>query len=141
MGEQAVPAYWKLGGTTFVLEADRAGNWAGHWLNWRTGRFDRRDDRITDVLLATAEPDIAALDADEFVWETESVRSELRGDGEVFALYDTIDAMLDQAGPAGLGPMETLLIQGLRARTFELWQIDARRAPGEPSRIRVTGFR
>ncbi len=135
------PAYFKYYGSTFVLDTDSEGNWVGHRLNTDTGEFEPDNSPIVEVLLATSTSDVAVLDRDRFIWRTEEERGRLRGDGPVFALYETIDAMYEQKereGRKSFTPEERALIRSIRRRTFKMWEEEAaRRAAGEPPTFTV----
>ncbi|WP_051772981.1 hypothetical protein [Saccharothrix sp. NRRL B-16314] len=135
------PAYFKYYGSTFVLDTDPEGNWVGHRLNIDTGEFELDNRPITEVLLATSTSDVAVIDRDRFIWRTEQERGRLRGDGAVFALYETINAIYDQAAREGRKSItreELALIKSIRRRTFKMWEDEAaRRAAGEPPTFTV----
>ncbi len=131
------PAYYKYYGSTFVLDTDSEGNWVGHRLNLDTGEFEPDNGPIAEVLLATSTSEITALNRDRFIWRTEQERERLRGDGPVFALYDTIKAIYENAAREGrqsITSEERELIRSIRRRTFQMWEEEAaRRAAGEPA--------
>lgn len=135
------PAYFKYYASTFVLDTDPEGNWVGHRLNIETGEFELDNRPITEVLLATSTSDVTVLERDDFIWWTEQERGRLRGDGPVFALYETIDAMYEQKereGRKAFTPEERALIKSIRRRTFKMWEDEAaRRAAGEPPTFTV----
>nr|WP_042182697.1 hypothetical protein [Kibdelosporangium sp. MJ126-NF4]CEL15155.1 hypothetical protein [Kibdelosporangium sp. MJ126-NF4]CTQ93249.1 hypothetical protein [Kibdelosporangium sp. MJ126-NF4] len=127
--------YYKYHAQTYKVEDTPDGGWQGHLLDLGTGEFDVDNSLIADVKLARA-GNIFRLDEDEFIDETEQARRHfLVGDGPIFALYQTIDSLWDQADVDGreISDQELALIRALRRRTFTLWDEDfARRDAGEP---------
>jgi hypothetical protein len=135
------PAYFRYYGSPFVLSTDPEGNWIGHRLNSETGEFELDYAPVVEVLLATSTSDVTVLDRDRFIWTTEEIREDLRGDGAVFALYETINAIYEQAAREGrksITSEELALIKSIRRRTFKMWEDEAaRRAAGEPPTFTV----
>jgi hypothetical protein len=133
------PRFYEYLNKTFRI-VDAGGKSVGEVLDIATGRFERDDRPITRVLSATTESDIGPVDEDEFIQLTEIARARyLRGEGPIFALYDTIDGLYEQAkaGGQGLGREEQGLIKSLRRRTYRMWEdefarIDAGEAPANP---------
>ncbi|WP_051772980.1 hypothetical protein [Saccharothrix sp. NRRL B-16314] len=118
------PAYYEYYKSTYVLTTNSEGDWIGYRLNTRTGEFDLDNRPIPEILLATSTSEVASLDYDDFVWTTEEIRGRLRGDGAVFALYETIDAMYEQKereGRKAFTPEERALIKSIRRRMFKMW--------------------
>lgn len=118
------PSYYEYYKSTYVLTTNSEGDWIGYRLNTRTGEFDLDNRPIPEILLATSTSEVASLDYDEFVWTTEEVRGDLRGDGPVFALYETINAIYEQAAREGrksITDEELALIKSIRRRTFKMW--------------------
>jgi hypothetical protein len=130
-----MPRYYKYYNRTYKLDRLPNGNIAGFLLNLHTGAFEENNDHIFEVRFDNA-PEIRSLDEARFIEETERERQRyLRGDGPIFALYDTIQAILDQvrAENRRISPEERALIVSLRRRTFQMWDEEfARRAAGEP---------
>jgi hypothetical protein len=92
-------------------------------LNPRTGLFELRDI-YTDIELATTE-DIDHISEEEFIEETERMRARWkRGDADVRAIYDTIDAMYQAARDEGrlLTMDEVAVVDELRRRSFALFE-------------------
>ncbi|SDC97955.1 hypothetical protein [Actinokineospora iranica] len=136
------PDYFLHFGRTFKLDTAPDGQWIGYLLNWSTGEFEIDNDPIMAVLSATSTSDISRLDKDEFVQETEGIRAyHLRGDGPIFALYDTIHTLFAQAEAENrkITDEELALIKSIRRRTFAMWEAEAaRRAAGEQPSLSVT---
>jgi hypothetical protein len=129
------PAYFVYYAKTYKLESTPDGGLAGYLLNLKTGDFEERNDLIDKVLWATT-GEIDPVDEASFIDGTEIARAEyLRGDGPIFALYETIEGLHDQAEAEGrrVAKDELALIRSLRRRTFKMWEEEfARRAAGEP---------
>lgn len=136
-----MPQYYKYYNKTYRLDRLPNGNTAGFMLNLATGAFDENNDHIFEVQWENA-ADVHSLDEDRFVQETEIERKHyLRGDGPIFALYDTIQAITDQvrAENRRFAPEERALIVSLRRRTFQMWEEEfARRAAGESPSFQYT---
>ncbi len=135
------PAYYEYYKSAYILETNSAGEWVGRRLNTQTGEFDPDNRPILEILLATSTSEVASLDKEEFIWLTEGIREDLEGDGPVFALYDTVNAIYEQAqreGRKSISPEEVALIESIRRRTFAMWEEEmARRAAGEPPTFTV----
>ncbi|WP_229372538.1 hypothetical protein [Umezawaea beigongshangensis] len=124
-----------------MIKTNADGERTGYRLKLDTGEFEPNNRPIPEILGATSTSEISSLNEEEFVWTTEEIRGELRGDGPVFALYETIDAMYEQKereGRKAFTPEERALIRSIRRRTFRMWEEEAaRRAAGEPPTIIV----
>ncbi|KFU75559.1 hypothetical protein SAMN04489729_4987 [Amycolatopsis lurida] len=135
------PAYFTYYAQTYRVDATPDGGLTGYLLNLRTGEFEEDPSHVREVLRAMASSDISKVPEQTFVQETEFARARyLKGEGAVFALYDTIDGLYDQARRENrdMRPQEVALIQSLRKRTFKMWEDElARRAAGEPPSFRA----
>ncbi|SMC90001.1 hypothetical protein [Kibdelosporangium aridum] len=129
-----VPSYYKYFNSTYRITEDAEGNLYGHRLNLRAAEFDLATDLI-DRILFDVHADIDRVNDAEFIDATEAERAYyLRGDGPIFALYDTIKGIREQAEQERrqLGPQERALVTQLRKQTFTMWEDEfARRAAGE----------
>ncbi|MGH3858983.1 hypothetical protein [Actinokineospora sp.] len=137
-----IPSYFRYYNKTFKLDADAEGNWIGYLLNIDTGEFELDNRPITEVLFATSTSEVAVLNEDDFIRRTEEERAGyLRGDGPIFALYDTIAGLFEQRereGRQSFHDEERALIRSIRKRTFKMWEEEfARRAAGEPPSFTV----
>jgi len=136
-----MPRFYKYFNRTYKLDRKENGNVAGFMLNLWTGGFDENNRHIDDVLFAMGEAEISTLNEQRFVQETEIERQHyLRGEGPIFALYETIDGLYEQAGEENrrLTAEEVALVVSLRGRTFRLWEDEfARRAAGEAPSFEV----
>ncbi|TWJ23876.1 hypothetical protein [Micromonospora endolithica] len=95
---------------------------------WRlcrtTGGWESADDLIDEILLAVG-GEVSSLSREDFVQWVEHDRAEhVQGEGSVFALYETIGAILDVAEGQrrGLTSMEQALVVGLRRKTFVMFE-------------------
>lgn len=136
-----IPSYFRYYNKTFKLDADAEGNWIGYLLNIKTGEFELDNRPITEVLLATSTSEVAVLDEDDFIRRTEEERARyLRGDGPIFALYETVAGLFEQREreERDFHDEEWALIRSIRKRTFKMWEEEfARRAAGEPPSFAV----
>lgn len=134
------PMYFEYLNKTYRIVENHAGEVVGEILDLHTGRFERDDRHINRVLFATTESDIFREDEEGFVQQTEMTRARyLRGEGPIFALYETIDGLYEQAKDEGRRPTpeEIALAKSLRRRTYRMWEeefarIDAGEAPANP---------
>lgn len=135
------PSYFEYYNHAFVVDSTPDGGLTGRILNWKTGRFDEDNEHVTDVLFDHG-PEVRTLDHRRFVIRTEEERHHyLRGDGPVFALYQTIDAIRAAAEEENrrITDEERALIDSLYRRTFRMWEDEfARRAAGEPPTFSYT---
>jgi len=129
------PSYFVYYNRTYRIDSTPDGGLTGYLLDLETGEFEQTAEPIDDVLF-NRKPEIRSVDEARFIDETEQARSYyLRGDGPVFALYDTINGLYDQAKAEGrrISAEEKALIKSLRHKTYQLWEDElARRAAGEP---------
>ncbi|TDC38069.1 hypothetical protein E1211_08220 [Micromonospora sp. 15K316] len=104
---------------------------------WRvsidTGGWVEQNQLFEEILFAVG-GEIFTRSADEFVQEVEAYRGHyLRGEGPIFALYETISAIRSTAEQQGrrLKIEEIALIKGIRRRTFVMFEEELQRA-GDP---------
>lgn len=134
----AKPRYFRYFARTVKLEKTPDGRDVGIILNNRTGRFEPASfETVEAVLGARTESDISVLRSeDDFIRATEESRRDyLRGEGPVFALYDTIGAIFAQRREEQrkLTSEERALIITLYRRTFKMWADEfARQDSGQP---------
>jgi hypothetical protein len=136
-----MPHFYLYYNRTYQLDRLENGNVGGFMLNLWTGGFDKNNRHIDEVLFAMGTPEISKLNENRFVQETEKLREHyLRGDGAVFALYDTIRALYAQAlaEDRRITKEEVALVISLRKHTFGMWEDElARQAAGEPPSFTV----
>ncbi|MEV4198643.1 hypothetical protein [Micromonospora globbae] len=129
----ALPAFFSYFESPVKLVSAEDGGVAAWRLSKDTGGWVPADDLI-DVLLFVGGDEIEELTRDEFVQRTEHDRGYyLRGDGPVFALYETVKAISDaQARERRYPtPTEAALVAGIRRRTFVMFEEELQRA-GDP---------
>ncbi|WP_103353850.1 hypothetical protein [Amycolatopsis sp. CA-128772] len=128
------PSYFEYYNHTYVVESTPDGGLTGRILNWKTGDFEEKPEHVMDVLFDHG-PDVRSLDRERFVRRTEEERHNyLRGDGPIFALYQTIDAIwaATEEEHRKISKEERALIDSIYRRTFKMWEDEfARRAAGE----------
>ncbi|MEU3452771.1 hypothetical protein ABZ671_04090 [Micromonospora sp. NPDC006766] len=107
------------------LTAWRLDRWTGGW---------KPANDIIDEILFAMDGDIFVRTAEEFVQRTEAERGRyLKGEGPIFALYETVRAIEDVAIAEGrpYTPKEAALVKGIRRRTFVMFEEQLRQA-GDP---------
>ncbi|MEU0550696.1 hypothetical protein [Micromonospora sp. NPDC005979] len=104
---------------------------------WRvaidTGGWQPKNDLFTEIVFDVG-GDVFRRTPEGFVQEVERFRAHyLEGEGPVFALYETVQALRDTAKAEGrhLTPREQDLIRGIRQRTFVMFE-EQLRAAGDP---------
>ncbi|QLQ39400.1 hypothetical protein [Micromonospora robiginosa] len=104
---------------------------------WRldrgTGGWRPANDIIDEIVFAMG-GEIFVRSADRFVQRVEEERGlSLTGDGPVFALYETVRAIEEQAiaERRAYTPEEAALVTGIRRRTFVMFEEQLQRA-GDP---------
>ncbi|MBY8872203.1 hypothetical protein K7640_10160 [Micromonospora sp. PLK6-60] len=103
------------------------------WRLARGGGWESADDAIDEVIFAMG-GEVKVLTPDRFVQLAEWHRARhLRGEGPVFALYETIKAIEETAESDGRGltDKERAIVAGLRRRTFVMFEEELRRR-GDP---------
>ncbi|MFC0508147.1 hypothetical protein [Micromonospora costi] len=91
-------------------------------------------NELIDTLLFVGGDEIEELTREEFVQRTEHDRAYyLRGEGPVFALYETVKAITDAQAHERRYPTaeERALVHGIRRRTFVMFEEQLQRA-GQP---------
>ncbi|MET8082767.1 hypothetical protein [Micromonospora sp. NPDC005237] len=104
---------------------------------WRvsidTGGWQENNDLFGEIVFDVG-GEVFRQTAEEFVQEVERFRAHyLVGEGPIFALYETVQALRDVAEAEGrpLTPKEQALIRGIRQRTFVMFE-EQLRAAGDP---------
>lgn len=132
-GVGRVPAFFSYYESPVKLVADPDGGLVAYRLSKDTGGWYRADNLINRLLYVGGD-DIDQLTRDEFIQYTEFDRARyLRGEGPVFALYETVRAIEDVADAErrSLTESEASLISGIRRRTFVMFEEQLQRA-GDP---------
>ncbi|MES9539354.1 MULTISPECIES: hypothetical protein [unclassified Actinomadura] len=97
-------------------------------LSPRTGEFQLDKSYLDKIWFGTT-ADIDTLSRDEFIQRVEEYRGRyLRGEGPAYALYETINGLLDaaRAEPRPLTPEEKALVHTLRLRVHDLFEAELR---------------
>jgi hypothetical protein len=97
-------------------------------LSPRTGAFELDRSYVDKIWFGTT-ADIETVDRAEFVQRVEEYRGRrLRGEGPVYALYETINGLVDasRAEARALRPDEKALVHTLRLRAHELFEAELR---------------
>ena len=128
------PRFFEYYGSSLKLVETPDGGVAGWRLSEDSGGWERANHLIDKALSAGGEQEIYEISPDEFIWLTEQERGRhLDGDGPVFALYKTVEALQDtiRAERRYPTPREQALITGIRRRTFVMFE-EQLRAAGDP---------
>lgn len=104
---------------------------------WRvsidTGGWQEENNLFSEIVFDVG-GEVFRRSPEDFVQEVERFRADyLEGDGPIFALYETVQALRDAAKAEGrhLTPKERALIRGIRQRTFVMFE-EQLRAAGDP---------
>ncbi|MBB5111725.1 hypothetical protein AB0K27_15395 [Micromonospora echinospora] len=128
-----LPAYFEHYDTPVKLVATPDGGYAAWKLDRSTGGWRPADDLVDDVIGGIG-GEIYVRSADAFVQHVEQLRGRhLRGEGEIFALYDRVRAINEQAlaEKRNYTADEAALVNGIRRRTFVMFEEQLQRA-GDP---------
>jgi hypothetical protein len=111
-------------------------------LDRRTGGWKPANDIIDEILFAMG-GDIFVRTAEQFVQRTEEERGRyLKGEGPIFALYETVNAIENAAIAEGrpYTMEEAALVRGIRRRTFVMFEEQLQQAgdPGADPTIAAT---
>jgi hypothetical protein len=105
---------------------------------WRldpdTGGWESVNEHIDEMLFAVGGDD-RVLSQEKFVQLTELNRGRsLKGEGPIFALYETVNAITDLAydEERPLTPEERALVEGIRRKTFVMFEEQLQQA-GDPA--------
>jgi hypothetical protein len=122
------PQYYVYEGKPVVFVESPDGGlfiWA---LSPRNGEFELDKSYVDKIWFGTT-ADIDTVSREEFVQRVEEYRARrLRGDGPVYALYETINGLEDtsRAEARNLTAEEKALIHSLRLRTHDLFEAELR---------------
>jgi hypothetical protein len=131
---QELPAYFSYYRRPVKFLATPDGGMAAWKLNWDTGGWDPADDIANEVIGAVG-GEISPIGREQFIDLTESNRGRLlRGEGPVYALYETVEALLGDVreGRRTLTDDEKALVKGVRRRTYAMFEADLARR-GDPA--------
>ncbi|TDB97101.1 hypothetical protein E1091_08765 [Micromonospora fluostatini] len=128
-----VPSYYLYYGCPIKIVATPDGG-ARLWrLSANDGAWREENDLMVDVVFAVG-GEVFSLDVDRFVQEVERYRARyLSGDGPIFALYETVDAIVaaEERERRRLTPTERAMVHGIRRKTFVMFEEELQRA-GHP---------
>lgn len=129
-----LPSYYTYHTRPVKLTETAEGGMSAWALDWETGGWARATQLIDEILFA-AGGDVFKVRPDDFVDAVEFERGRrLSGDAPVFALYETINAILagarEENRPTTLE--EKALIRGLRRKTYRMFEEELRRR-GDPA--------
>ncbi|GAA2183671.1 hypothetical protein [Micromonospora lupini] len=132
-GDISLPSYYLYYSSPVkIVETPDGG--ARVWrLSIDSGGWQEENDIFGEITLGVG-GDIFRRTPEDFVQEVERFRAHyLVGEGPVFALYETVQALRDAAEAQGrpLSPKEQALIRGIRKRTFVMFE-EQLRAAGDP---------
>ena len=126
MGRDAVADsidYYIVGLRPVKLVPTADGGLAVVKMDWETGVFEYGMEYLARAM--SSDPDVDHVSEHEFIQHVEALRSRrLRGDGPIFALYQTINAIEDAAKSHGrrLTDEEAALVDELRRQTYAMFQ-------------------
>ena len=129
-----LPAYFSYYKSPVKMEAAPDGGIRAWRLSHETGGWQPADDLIEEILFAVG-GEISPLTVQSFVQWTEQDRGRyLKGEGPVFALYETVHAIVQGAQAEGrrLSDRELAMVRGIRRRTFVLFETQLMEA-GDPA--------
>jgi hypothetical protein len=131
---QQLPRYYSYYARPVKFLATPDGGMAAWKLNWDTGGWEPADELVNEIIGAVG-GEISPVDRDRFIDLTERTRGRmLRGEGPVFALYETVEALTTDAreGRRRLTDEEKALIKGVRRRTYAMFEAELARR-GDPA--------
>lgn len=124
MGGLTLPAYFSYFRWPVKIVSTTDGGAAAWRLSSKTGGWQPVHHLIDDIIFDVG-GEVDVLTAEEFVQLVECRRGErLSGDGPVFALYETVNAIEDVAQAEGrrLTDRERAMVTNLRRRTFPMFE-------------------
>ncbi|MGW4295695.1 hypothetical protein ACWEH1_21955 [Micromonospora chersina] len=128
-----LPKFYSYYDSSLKLVETGEGGVAGWRLSRDTGGWQPANNLIDKVLFIGGD-EINQIERDEFVWLTEQNRGRyLRGEGPIFALYETVRGIEDSIRVERRypTPREQALIRGIRRRTFVMFEEQLQQA-GDP---------
>jgi len=131
---QRLPAYYSYYTRPVKFLATPDGGMAAWKMSWETGGWEPADELVNEIIGAVG-GEISPIDKDRFIDLTEDNRAELlRGEGPVYALYETVNALMRDARESGRAPTdeEKALVKGIRRRTYAMFEAELARR-GDPA--------
>jgi len=129
-----LPAYYVYYSRPVKFLATPDGGMAAWKLSWETGGWEPADELVDEIIGAVG-GEISPIDRDRFIDLTEDARAELlHGEGPVYALYETVNALIKDALEQGraLTAEEKALVTGIRRRTYAMFEAELARR-GDPA--------
>ncbi|WUH98128.1 hypothetical protein OHR68_32190 [Spirillospora sp. NBC_00431] len=122
------PQYYRYEGRPVVFVKTPDGGMGVWALSPKTGEFELNMGYLDKIWFGTT-ADIVTVSREEFIQRVEEYRGRrLKGDGPVYALYETVNSLVDtsRAEARDLTAEENALIHTLRLRTHELFEAELR---------------
>ncbi|WP_433285330.1 hypothetical protein [Micromonospora sp. CA-244673] len=129
----SLSGYYDYYDTPVKIVPTREGGFTAWRLDRGTGGWRPANDIVDEILFAMG-GDIFVRSAERFVQRVEEERGRYtKGEGPIFALYETVNAIEDVAIAEGRAytPEEATLIAGIRRRTFVMFEEQLQQA-GDP---------
>ncbi|WBB72710.1 hypothetical protein O7602_23860 [Micromonospora sp. WMMD1128] len=129
----SLAGYYDYNDTPVKITPTAEGGLTAWRLDLQTGGWQVADDIIGEIVSAMG-GEVFVRSVERFVQRVEEERGlSLRGDGSVFALYETVRAIEEQAVAErrAFTPEEAALVTGIRRRTFVMFEEQLQRA-GDP---------
>ncbi|MFG2053464.1 hypothetical protein ACGFI9_05455 [Micromonospora sp. NPDC048930] len=129
-----LPRFFEYYGSSVKLVETPDGGVAGWRLSDDTGGWEPANNLIDKALFAGGGEEIYEISREDFIWLTEQERGRhLDGEGPVFVLYKTVEALQDTIRTERRypTPKEQALIAGIRRRTFVMFEEQLQQA-GDP---------
>lgn len=131
---QQLPRYYSYYSRPVKFLATPDGGMVAWKLNWDTGGWEPAEDLVDEIIGAVG-GEVSPLTKERFIDLTERTRARLlRGDGPVFALYETVEALTTDARESRrlLTDQEVALVSGIRRRTYAMFEAELARR-GDPA--------
>ncbi|MET8834354.1 hypothetical protein ABZV78_10600 [Micromonospora sp. NPDC004540] len=128
-----LPRFFSYYDSPLKLVETTDGGVAGWRLSKDTGGWNAANNLINKVLFVGGD-EVSQISREEFIQLTEHDRGRyLRGEGAIFALYETVRAIEETLGRERRYPTleEQALIRGIRRRTFVMFEEQLQQA-GDP---------
>ena len=121
-----LPKFFSYNKAPLKMVETSDGGMAAWRLSRDTGGWLPANDVIDDILFdLDRSQEVREISREQFVQDTERARAlYLRGDGPIFALYETVRAVIEPAyeEQRPLTPQERALVHGIRRRTFRMFE-------------------
>lgn len=124
MTEFDLPEYYSYYTRPVKFVATAGGGMVAWKLSWETGGWEPADELVGKIVRDVG-GEVWRLTRDQFIDLTERTRAKRRhGDGAVGALYETVQALIDEArsGRRPLTAEELALVKGIVRRTYPMFE-------------------